>query len=114
MGLTLTRLDVDRIGATAVIRTVNPSDRRQFNELLPWFTPRFVFTHEDREWIRWSVPTEVAKKYGLDAGCACCGEQTILKNADGEGYLVDTLLAETDWWLEDNGYTIPPKEGDPS
>ncbi|QPO16575.1 hypothetical protein SEA_TELAVIV_88 [Mycobacterium phage TelAviv] len=112
MGLTLQRRDRPDEAPTAVLRVRNPNDRRDLSKLLPWMTPQFVFLAAKHDWVRWACPEEVAKRFGLDATCPCCGEG-FESSEDGQ-LVIDTLLEETGWWLTENDYTIPTKEGEHS
>jgi hypothetical protein len=117
----LPRKDVSEIEQTMFIRPRNPDDHRQFHEILPWMTPLFIYHGRGLDWVRWSVPQNLARKLGMGGGCACCGKDT-RKTGDVEDFHVDTAWIETDWWLEANGYrkpedvafrnTLTPREGE--
>lgn len=98
-----------------ILRPRNPDDHRQFAEILPWFTPLYVWEGKGCDWVRWSVPQDMAKRMGIDGNCACCGKDNKVKG-DHDDVLVDTAWHETDWWLEANGYSNPgaPKVGAPT
>lgn len=74
--------------------------------LLPWCTPLFVYELNGQDWVRWSIPKDVSARWGLDAGCACCGTSTVVEGGDGD-YHIDTALKETDWFLAANEYAVP-------
>lgn len=106
MSKVLPRKHEFEIEPTMLIRTRDPSDHRQFEEILPWFTPLFVWRGKHWDWVRWSVPKDAAERMGLTGGCVACGHD---HTADGEhgDVLIDTAWPETSWWLEANGYTNP-------
>lgn len=108
MAKVLPRKHRAEVKPSVFIRTRNPADRRQFDELLPWFTPLFVYHDEthDIDWVRWSVPEQIAAKWGIDGPCQCCGDKPQTQGEHND-YLVDTAWHETDWWLEANGYSNP-------
>lgn len=89
-----------------LLRPRNPADHRQFEEVLPWFTPLFVWHGGGIDWVRWSVPKDMAEKMGIAGGCVCCGKNDRVEGDMGD-YHVDTAWHETDWWLETNGYSNP-------
>lgn len=91
---------------TMFLRPRNPDDHRDFNMLLPWLTPLFVYQKHGDYWVRWSMPNSIAAKYGMDQGCACCGENLTTEGDSGDVH-VDTALQETAWWLTANGYAVP-------
>lgn len=105
----LPRKQESEVEKTVMLRPRNPSDHRQFEEILPWFTPLFVWQDGDIDWVRWSVPQPLAEKMGITSGCACCGKETQVDGGHGD-YLVDTAWHETSFWLELNGYALPPVE----
>lgn len=106
MNRVLPRKQESEIEPTVLLRSKNPSNHRDFEEILPWFTPLFVWQGKDQDWVRWSVPQPMAEKMGITGGCAHCGKDTKIEGDHGD-YLVDTAWAETDWWLEANGYSNP-------
>lgn len=106
MTATLPREDFADLVQTVFLRPRNPDDHREFERLLPWFTPLFVYAMDGDDYVRWHVPTAIGEKMGLDrSGCACCGEKTVIET--DTGYHVDTAVVETDWWLTTNGYALP-------
>ena len=112
MTKTLPRKEQSEIEETVFLRPQRPDDHRQFEELLPWCTPLFVYANKGKNWVRWAVPKTIAEKLGLPTeGCVCCGEKTVVQD-DGD-YHVDTAWHETSWWLTANGYALPnpTKEG---
>jgi hypothetical protein len=102
----LPRKPGDDLPDTMFLRPQRPGDHREFDALLPWCTPLFVYENDGNDWIRWSIPKPVAARSGMDAGCACCGE-SMLVEGDNDDYFVDTAWRETDWWLQANGYALP-------
>lgn len=102
----LPRKSEDELEPTMFLRPRNPADHRQFEEVLPWFTPLFVWRGGVTDWVRWSVPKEKAQQMGIAGGCACCGKDERVEG-DMSDYHVDTAWHETSWWLEKNGYSHP-------
>lgn len=107
---TLTRKQGSEIPNTFFIRPRDPDDHDQFEEILPWMTPLFVYEMDGIDWVRWAVPPHLAAKMGLDTvGCSCCGGKAETGDGTG-GYVVDTAWHETDWFLEANGWARPCSE----
>lgn len=105
MSRVLPRRQESEVVKTMVLRPRNPDDHRDFQRVLPWFTPLFVWRGPTFDWIRWSVPTSFAARMGLVGACACCGEDTTARGENGD-YLIDTAWHEVSWFLEANDYTI--------
>jgi len=97
--LKLESRDFDDVLPTMFIRPQNPDDHRQFEVLLPQLTPLFVYIDDDdREWVRWSMPKEVAQQFGWgDMKCICCGDSDT--QGDEGTFHIDTALNEVDWYL---------------
>jgi len=107
MTITLTRRTFEELDfPQGFLRPQDPTDHRQFEEILPWMTPRFVYRWRGAEWVRWAVPAATAKRLGLDEGCVCCGTKPEPLDTEG-GLWIDTAWHETSFWLEANGYALP-------
>jgi hypothetical protein len=85
------------------LRPRDPDDHRDFERVLPWMTPLFIYQADGQDWVRWSMPKSVAQRMGFNRGCVCCGESDKVEGDVGDVH-VDTALSETDWWLTKNGY----------
>jgi hypothetical protein len=104
----LPRKEQSEIEPTVFLRPKDPDDHKQFEELLPWFTPLFLYEMDNADWVRWVVPQSIGRRLGIpEDGCSCCGNKSVVE--DGDSYLVDTAWHETDWWLEANGWAYPTK-----
>jgi len=101
----LTRSDHQDLAPTVRVRAPHPDNHRQMEKLLPWFTPLVVYRLDGQDWVRWHVPHTVAEDIGISSGCSCCGTDAL---ATDDGFHVDTAWSETDWWLTENGYELPP------
>jgi hypothetical protein len=84
------------------LRPRRPDDHREFERLLPQCSPLFVYADENgRDWVRWSIPRQVAEKMGMgNMQCACCGDTEKQTHASTHSYAVDTAYDEVDWFLE--------------
>lgn len=102
---TIPRRDSDQVAATMFLRPQRPDDHRDFERVLPWCTPLFVYTQDGMDWVRWSMPRSVGARFGLEGGCACCGASEQVEG-DNDDYHIDTALKETDWWLATNQYAV--------
>lgn len=99
--MTLPRLTRDMVQTAMFIRPRRPDDHREFEQVLPRWTPLFVYADENgRDWVRWSIPLDMALQMGLDKGCQCCSHMEEVSEAPEHSYLVDTAWDETDWYLE--------------
>lgn len=113
------RKEFSELPATMFLRPRRPQDHRDFEMILPWATPQLVYAMNDQDWVRWSIPPEMAEKFGIaSGGCVCCGHDAVAVSDDGD-YQFDTALHEINWWLAANGYTtptspLPTLEGEPS
>lgn len=106
MTTTLPRESFGDLVQTVFLRPRNPGDHREFERLLPWLTPLFVYAMEGDDYVRWHVPPAIGEQMGLtSSGCACCGEKTVIET--DKGFHVDTVWSETGWWLTANGYALP-------
>lgn len=105
MTITVPRVERSTLEPTMFLRTIDSSDRRAFEQVLPWSTPLLVYAANGQDWVRWSIPTEKAQLFGLAGRCPCCGEPGV---TDEYGYQFDTALRECDWWLETHDYVITP------
>jgi hypothetical protein len=108
MTLHLPRVDEETAGEARFIRPRDPDDHAQFEWLLPRMTPLFVYElklPEDNpnggDYVRWSLPIQVAQEIGWDLGlpCACCGSVNPIRGE--HAYAVDTKLSEIDWWFKE-------------
>lgn len=99
----LPRLPADALETVMFIRPRNPDNHTQFEWLLPQCTPLFVYADENgRDWVRWSLPLEVAEKLGWDMRCDapnCCKTEPGT-HRPAHAYLVDTAWDEISWFLE--------------
>ena len=100
----LPRMTHDKVSETMFLRPRDPSDHRDFQMVLPLMSPLFLYDDEDgKTWLRWSVPMDVAVRFGFNGGCACCGGR---KSTDGaHSITLDTLLSEVEWFFDDQEET---------
>lgn len=85
-----------------IIRAMDPADHSDWLKVLPFARPQFLHNDPDGKdvFVRWSMPKEDAQRFGLwGAGCACCGAGGAT-NEVGDTWEFDTVVAETDWYLE--------------
>ena len=82
------------LAETMFLRPKRPDDHRDFEMVLPWMTPLFVYEQDGEDWVRWSMPHNVGLRFGLNRGCACCGESETAEGDNGDVH-VDTALNET-------------------
>jgi len=104
----LKREDHQNLEPTVRLRPRRPDDHAQFETLLPWFIPILVYRKDDEDWVRWWVPQLVGEDIGISGGCVCCGEKAARPDGNEPGFHVDTAWSETDWWLTENNYELPP------
>lgn len=96
---TLVRIDRTLVSEGMFLRPRRPDDHREFEVLLPQLTPLFVYADEDgRDWVRWSMPNEVARRFGMEnMQCDCCNNT---HPSPGEhSFTIDTAFDEVDWFL---------------
>lgn len=108
MTTTIPRKDRAAIPETMFMRLKDPSDPSQLEGLCHEMTPLLVYASPDgRDWVRWSMPREVARKYGMgEMRCACCAEDDITESAAEtvDAYHVDTAFSEVANFLSAHGY----------
>jgi hypothetical protein len=96
------RLARELITEAMFLRPRDPDDHRQFEEVLPQMTPLFIYADEhDRDWVRWSLPRQVAERYGWD-GCRCAtpGCNKAHPAPGQHSFAVDTAWDEVDWFFD--------------
>lgn len=110
MSRVLPRKPETGVGKTMLIRPIDPNEHSQFERILPWFTPLFVWNDSEvgHDWVRWSVPKDMAERMGFGQGCACCGKEAQLEGEHAD-FLIDTMWSEVSFWLLKNGYSLPEK-----
>jgi hypothetical protein len=98
---TLPRIDRSLVSTAMFIRPRKPEDHGEFEWLLPQCSPLFVYADENgRDWVRWSLPKQVAEQLGWgEMKCACCGNTEEQTHASEHALAVDTAYDEVDWFL---------------
>jgi hypothetical protein len=97
----LPRMDRSLVSTVMFVRPRRPDDHTEFEWLLPQCTPLFVYADENgRDWVRWSLPKEVAAKLGWNMQCACCDHTEPATVEPEHSYAVDMAYDEVDWFLE--------------
>jgi hypothetical protein len=100
---TLPRVE-DRYGQAMFLRPVDPDNHDEFTALLPSCTPLFVYDSGGRDWVRWSIPKRVVKKWGFGGGCACCHAKPVVET--GNVVHMDTARDEVQWYLDAAGWLV--------
>jgi hypothetical protein len=103
---TIPRKDVADIPTTMFVRVQDPSQPSSLDALCHEMTPLLVYAEHGRDWVRWSMPREVARKYGLgEMRCACCADDEESTPAETvDAYHVDTAWSEVGPFLTTHGY----------
>lgn len=102
MTTTIPRKDRADIPETMFLRKQDPAKSSQLDDLCHEMTPLLVYAGPDgRDWIRWSMPREVARKYGMgEMRCACCSSDAESSASETvDAYHVDTAWAEVARYL---------------
>lgn len=106
MSTTIPRKNYDDIPETMFFRVPDPSKPSALHQLMHEMAPMFVYAHNDTDWVRWSIPRDVAQRYGFgNMQCACCSSVTP-SSAVGtvDAFHVDTAWREVGPWLEQHDY----------
>ena len=107
MTTTIPRKHRDDIPETMFLRVQDPTKPSQLEPLCHEMTPILIYAGPDgRDWVRWSMPREVARKYGMgEMRCACCSpdaESSVSQTVDA--YHVDTAWSEVVNVFTERGY----------
>lgn len=116
MSITIPRKSRVDIPETVFLGIEDPSRPSGLDKLLHELTPILVYTGANgRDYVRWSMPREVAQRYGWgDMRCACCPpDEPSTVAATVDAFHVDIAWSNTAAYLTMHGYrrAVVPQTG---